>query len=59
MPPMDICLKEIEREGLKAMLQSKVPLCYFLHTVLEDFVAKRSKQIDALFGKKGKPGAKA
>ncbi|RUS13731.1 LOW QUALITY PROTEIN: hypothetical protein BC938DRAFT_477701, partial [Jimgerdemannia flammicorona] len=37
MPPMDICLKEIEREGLKAMLQSKVPLCYFLHTVLEEY----------------------
>lgn len=36
-PPMDICIKEIEREGLKAMLQSKIPLCYFLRSVLEEY----------------------
>ncbi|CAG8756954.1 17689_t:CDS:2 [Dentiscutata erythropus] len=36
-PPIDICVKEIEREGLKAMLHSKIPLCYFLYSLLEEF----------------------
>ncbi|GBB87388.1 hypothetical protein RclHR1_13850006 [Rhizophagus clarus] len=36
-PPIDICVKEIEKEGLKAMLQSKIPLCYFLYSLLEEY----------------------
>ncbi|CAG8741149.1 13428_t:CDS:2 [Cetraspora pellucida] len=36
-PPIDICVKEIEREGLKAMLHSKIPLCYFLYSLLEEY----------------------
>ncbi|KAG9289732.1 hypothetical protein G9A89_014467 [Geosiphon pyriformis] len=36
-PPMDICVREIEKEGLKAMLHSKVPLCYFLYSLLEEY----------------------
>ncbi|KAL1922650.1 uncharacterized protein VTP21DRAFT_10189 [Calcarisporiella thermophila] len=36
-PPLDICVREIEKEGLKALLQSKVPLCYFLYSVLHEF----------------------
>jgi hypothetical protein len=36
-PPSDICLSEIEREGLKAMLQSKIPLCYFLYHLLQEY----------------------
>ncbi|CAO3589164.1 unnamed protein product [Absidia cylindrospora] len=35
--PHDICIKEIKKEGLKALLQSKVPLCYFLHHLLEEY----------------------
>jgi hypothetical protein len=35
--PFDITLKEIDAHGLKAMLQSKVPLCYFLYSLLEDY----------------------
>ncbi|CAG8622077.1 10968_t:CDS:2 [Rhizophagus irregularis] len=36
-PPLDICVKEIEKEGLKAMLHSKIPLCYFLYSLLEEY----------------------
>ena len=36
-PPADLGLKEIEREGLKAMLRSKVPLCYFLASLISEF----------------------
>lgn len=36
-PPLDICVREIRKEGLKALLQSKVPLCYFLYHLLEEF----------------------
>lgn len=36
-PPIDICVKEIEKEGLKAMLHSKIPLCYFLYSLLEEY----------------------
>jgi hypothetical protein len=35
--PVDVCISEIKREGLKAMLESKIPLCYFLHFLLEEF----------------------
>ncbi|KAI9305056.1 RGS domain-containing protein [Cunninghamella echinulata] len=35
--PHDICIAEIKKEGLKALLQSKVPLCYFLHHLLEEY----------------------
>ncbi|KAL6595168.1 regulator of G protein signaling superfamily [Neocallimastix californiae] len=38
--PFDITIKEIEVNGLKAMLQSKVPLCYFLYSLLEDFCSE-------------------
>jgi len=38
--PFDITLKEIEVNGLKAMLQSKVPLCYFLSSLLEDYCSE-------------------
>lgn len=35
--PIDVCVNEIIKEGLKAMLESKVPLCYFLYHLLEEF----------------------
>jgi hypothetical protein len=35
--PHDICIKEIRKEGLKAILQSKAPLCYFLSHLLEEY----------------------
>lgn len=35
--PHDICIREIKKEGLKALLQSKVPLCYFLYHLLEEY----------------------
>jgi len=38
--PFDITLKEIDVNGLKAMLQSKVPLCYFLYSLLEDYCSE-------------------
>ncbi|KAI7858973.1 hypothetical protein BDC45DRAFT_433467, partial [Circinella umbellata] len=34
--PNDICIAEIRREGLKALLQSKIPLCYFLYHLLQE-----------------------
>jgi len=34
---IDISVGEILIHGLKAMLKSKVPLCYFLHTLIEDY----------------------
>jgi len=34
---LDISVGEILTHGLKAMLKSKVPLCYFLHTLIEDY----------------------
>ncbi|KAL1914695.1 uncharacterized protein VTP21DRAFT_8106 [Calcarisporiella thermophila] len=36
-PPLDICVREIAKEGLKALLQSKLPLCYFLYSLLQEF----------------------
>ncbi|KAJ3289633.1 hypothetical protein HK104_007327 [Borealophlyctis nickersoniae] len=36
-PPLDITVKEIETQGLKAILASKVPLAYFLYSLLEDY----------------------
>lgn len=38
--PLDVCVAEIEKEGLKAMLESKVPLCYFLRHLLEEYSAE-------------------
>jgi len=38
--PFDIPINEIETNGLKAMLQSKVPLCYFLYSLLEDYCSE-------------------
>jgi hypothetical protein len=38
--PFDITISEIEASGLKAMLQSKVPLCYFLSSLLEDYCSE-------------------
>ncbi|RCH99629.1 GTPase-activating protein [Rhizopus azygosporus] len=35
--PHDICVKEIRKEGLKAILLSKYPLCYFLYYLLEEY----------------------
>ncbi|KAK4509523.1 uncharacterized protein ATC70_007875 [Mucor velutinosus] len=35
--PVDVCVSEINKEGLKAMLESKVPLCYFLYHLLGEF----------------------
>jgi hypothetical protein len=35
--PHDICIKEIRKEGLKAILASKAPLCYFLSHLLEEY----------------------
>lgn len=35
--PLDVCTHEIEKEGLKGILQSKVPLCYFLSYLLDEF----------------------
>ncbi|KAH8548055.1 hypothetical protein BGW37DRAFT_508041 [Umbelopsis sp. PMI_123] len=35
--PMDICIQEIRKEGLKAMLQSKVPLCFLLYHLLDEY----------------------
>jgi len=38
--PFDITISEIEVSGLKAVLQSKVPLCYFLCSLLEDYCSE-------------------
>ncbi|CEG73395.1 hypothetical protein CU097_006393 [Rhizopus azygosporus] len=35
--PVDVCISEIKKEGLKAILESKVPLCYFLYYLLDEF----------------------
>lgn len=35
--PHDICVKEIRKEGLKAILESKAPLCYFLYHLLQEY----------------------
>lgn len=34
--PVDVSLLDIERLGLRAMLASRVPLCYFLYQLLEE-----------------------
>ncbi|KAI9089623.1 RGS domain-containing protein, partial [Phlyctochytrium arcticum] len=36
-PPLDISVPEIEKNGLKAALMSKIPLAYFLYALLEDY----------------------
>ena len=35
--PIDINITEIELHGLKALLQSRVPMCYFMYSMLEDY----------------------
>ena len=35
--PLDVSVREIKECGLKSLLQSNVPLCYFLYTMLEDY----------------------
>src|SRR4051812_7030456 len=35
--PIDISPVDIKKYGLQALLQSSVPLCYFLHSLLEQF----------------------
>lgn len=35
--PVDVCIYEIRKEGLKAILESKVPLCYFLYYLLDEY----------------------
>ncbi|KAI8990236.1 hypothetical protein BDB01DRAFT_501064 [Pilobolus umbonatus] len=35
--PHDICIQEIRKEGLKAILESKAPLSYFLYHLLEEY----------------------
>ncbi|KAG1148844.1 hypothetical protein G6F37_006600 [Rhizopus arrhizus] len=35
--PVDVCVYEIKKEGLKAILESKVPLCYFLYYLLDEY----------------------
>ncbi|KAG5462039.1 MAG: hypothetical protein BJ554DRAFT_5678 [Olpidium bornovanus] len=34
-PPDDVTVREIEKDGLKAMLRSVAPMCYFLRSLLE------------------------
>lgn len=50
--PYDICVREIEREGLKAMLQSKTPLCYFLYHLLEEYSSENL--VRNLYPKRGR-----
>lgn len=38
--PVDVSIQEILNHGLKAVLQSNVPLCYFLYCLLEDISAE-------------------
>lgn len=38
--PVDVSPKDIERFGLPALLQSNVPLCYFLLSMLEQYSAE-------------------
>ncbi|KAI9027187.1 hypothetical protein CLU79DRAFT_833115 [Phycomyces nitens] len=33
--PLDICISEIRKQGLKAMLKSRVPLCFFLRYLIK------------------------
>ncbi|RKP08813.1 hypothetical protein THASP1DRAFT_15115, partial [Thamnocephalis sphaerospora] len=37
LPPADVSVGEIERDGLCAMLRARVPLCYFLRFLLDEF----------------------
>ncbi|KAI7874917.1 hypothetical protein K492DRAFT_117536, partial [Lichtheimia hyalospora FSU 10163] len=32
----DVSIAEIRREGIKGMLQSKIPICYFLYHLLQE-----------------------
>lgn len=38
--PVDVSLSEIAQHGLPALLQSSVPLCYFLYSMLEQYSAE-------------------
>ncbi|KAJ3331655.1 hypothetical protein HDU76_002613, partial [Blyttiomyces sp. JEL0837] len=39
-PKLDITISEIERTGISALLASKIPLTYFLVSLLEDYCAE-------------------
>lgn len=52
--PLDICIKEIQREGLKAILQSKTPLCYFLYHLLQEYSSENLVSCCTTLRKKGK-----
>ncbi|RKO90946.1 hypothetical protein BDK51DRAFT_11168, partial [Blyttiomyces helicus] len=39
-PPIDIPVAEVDKQGLKAILQSKVPLSYFLYNLLEEYACE-------------------
>ena len=56
--PVDVCICEIKKEGLKAILESKVPLCYFLYYLLDEHSSenlvnkikrKKKESVDVLF----------
>lgn len=38
--PIDVSVNELDAYGLKAMLQSSVPLCYFLYQLLEELCSE-------------------
>lgn len=38
--PIDVSISELDAYGLKAMLQSSVPLCYFLYQLLEELCSE-------------------
>ncbi|KAI9218178.1 RGS domain-containing protein [Blastocladiella britannica] len=39
-PPIDVSVTEVLAEGFRAILHSKLPLCYFLSSLLEDYASE-------------------
>ncbi|ORZ33179.1 hypothetical protein BCR44DRAFT_1535325 [Catenaria anguillulae PL171] len=39
-PPVDVSVDEVISEGFKAIVHSKLPLCYFLHALLDDYASE-------------------
>jgi hypothetical protein len=39
-PPLDVALEDLEVYGLGLILHSKLPLCYFLRSLLEDYASE-------------------
>ncbi|KAI8052441.1 hypothetical protein BDF22DRAFT_620823, partial [Syncephalis plumigaleata] len=39
-PPIDVSVSEIARNGLTMMLRAKLPLCYFLRCLLDEFCSE-------------------